>query len=113
MSIQVVHIFYDVFMGWSHASLREVMHESVGKARLERRELAVFINKGWTACKILAADDVLLYYRDTGTISFETIKELPMSFGGTALVFTKGLETHVTNVLKGKFKLKDKMKAAA
>ena len=99
------YVFYDVYMGWSHASLLDVMRESVKKDTLERGEVAVFINKAWTAVKILGPGNVMLYHR-TGSnknVAIETIRYLPTVFGGHRLAFAKNLEAHVIKAYETKF----------
>lgn len=103
-----VHVFYGVFMGWSHASLKEIMRNSAGKDRLEKGEVAVFLNKSWTACKILGPGDVLLYYRSNAPIPIEAIRYLPTVFGGSRLGFGKNLEAHVIKTFESRFGVQTK-----
>lgn len=101
----VVHAFFDVYMGWSHKSLAEILKKYAGKAELERGEVAVFINKGWTAAKILGPGGVILYYRSpTGAAAdVETIRYLPTMLGAPRLAFARNLEAQVIKTFEGKF----------
>jgi hypothetical protein len=78
---RIVHAFFDVSMSWSHASLRAALQENTKKSVLGTNEVAVFINRSWTACKILVATDALFYYRSKAPITIEALRYLPTIFG--------------------------------
>jgi hypothetical protein len=102
--VNAIHVFYDVYMGWNHSSLIEVMQQNAKKGQLEKGELAVFVNKGWTACKILCPGNVLLYFRPgRGFITPEAIRILPTFVGGGRLAFTRNLEAHLIKAHEAKF----------
>lgn len=94
MSIKCVHVFYDVFMGWSHSSLLEVMSNSAGKTSLDKEEVALFINKSWTGVKMLAPGNTLIYHR-APIITMDAIRMLPVRFGGKRLTLDPKLEEHL------------------
>lgn len=99
-----VHVFYDVYMGWGHESLREIMHENAKKQDLDKGEVAVFLNRSWTACKILCPGNALLYYRSqSGAISIETLRCLPTLIGASRLGFKGNLESNVIKAFESKF----------
>lgn len=100
--ISVAHIFYDINMNFSHQSLLEIFSEATNKDLLQPGEAAIFVNTAWTAVKILAADDVLLYHRDNEGLSVDAIKNLPRYFGGSQLQLTKTLESRLEKTLKKK-----------
>lgn len=102
MTPSVVHVFYEVFMGYSHSSLVDMMRENTKKAALERGEVAVFVNKSWTACKILCPGNVLLYYRSSIPMSVETLRYLPTMVGGSKLNFARNLEAHLIKANEAK-----------
>jgi hypothetical protein len=89
---QVVHVFYDVYLGFSYDSLTEVMRRSAKKARLTGGEAAVFLNKAWTACKILYPDGLLLYFRPGREITVEEIRSLPNRIASGRFKFSGALE---------------------
>lgn len=98
----VVHVFYDVYMGYSHGSLRAIMQESAKKHELAKNEVAVFLNKSWTACKILVNSDALFYYKSKAPLTVETIRFLPTMFGGSRLSFQGKVESHVIKAFESK-----------
>jgi len=103
---RAVHLFKDVFMGWSHESLNALLKEKTGKTQLASGEVAVFINKACTACKILApGNNAFIYYRAKGgqTISAEAIRYLPALFGGARLMFGGSIETQVIKHLEARY----------
>lgn len=104
MTVGVAHVFYDVYMGWSHKSLAEVMRNTSGVDELSRGECAVFLNKSWTACKILAPGNILLYYRAPfgAAITKDQIRALPAAFGGGRLGFKGSLENNVLKAFEAK-----------
>jgi hypothetical protein len=103
----IVHLFYDVFMGWGHASLTEMMANATGKAALERGEVAVFLNRSWTACKILAPGNVMLYFRSQGQpITAQMLKTLPTVLGSPRFGFSKNLEANFLKAFEERFKVK-------
>ncbi len=96
MTVQVAHVFYDVFMGNSHKGLKSMLSKAIQKTDLPRDEVAIFINRSFTGVKVLAQGRVLIYHKpEGGFISVEAIKALPMKFGGPRLVFTKNLEANL------------------
>jgi hypothetical protein len=105
VSTGVAHVLYDVYMGWSHKSLSEVMQRTSGIDELGKGECAVFLNKSWTACKILASGNVLLYYRSPygAPITKEQLRALPAAFSGPRLGFKTNLENAVMKAFEQKF----------
>ena len=92
--VEAIHILYDIYMGWSHRTLFQILHANTGRNDLKRGELAIFMNRSWTACKILAPDGNMLYWRSpNGTqITIDQLKALPTSFGGTRFSLKGNLE---------------------
>lgn len=108
MSATVINVFYDVYLGFSHQSLTEVMKETIDRTHLEPGEVAVFINKAWSGCKILCPSGVLLYFRGygPGAVTSDVIKRIPTVVSGPELRMTKSIGGNVdatlNTILRGK-----------
>jgi hypothetical protein len=77
--MKVMHIFFDTHLGRGHAGLMKLL-----KAKKLEAGFAVFINKKWSALKMLTPSNVLLHYKspsDARTIDPDTIKYLPSCIG--------------------------------
>lgn len=104
---KVVNILYDVYMGWSHRTLMQLLQANFGVNQIKRGELAVFMNRTWTACKIMAPDNTMLYWRSTnGTqITLDQLKSLPSRFGSGRFTMDGKIETgalkRYQNLLQG------------
>lgn len=104
MSKNIMHVFYDSYMGWSHGSLTEIMKKKTGQQELGRGEVAIFINKAWSAVKVLAPGNIILYYRtNSKAVTIETIKFLPSALGGSRLTFERGLEANMLKAFEKRF----------
>lgn len=111
MNTKIVHVFYDVYLGFSYNSLREVMFNSAKKATLAHGEAAVFLNKAWTGCKILYPDGLMLYYRPGTVIAPEQIRSLPGRIGKGRYTFAGSSEASLVRTSEAKFeKLSKKLK---
>lgn len=93
----VIHVFHDVYMGYQFGGLTELLKQKTDRETLNKGELAVFINKKWTACKILAPNNVLVYHRepDGQYLTIEDIKRIPTAIAGKILTFGGATETHM------------------
>jgi hypothetical protein len=93
MTISAVHLFYDVYMGFSHATLNTLLLDAK-EGPMKRNEIAVFVNESFSAVKLLTSDNTLLYYRAVGPgiITPEVIRYLPTQLGGEKLQFSRNLE---------------------
>lgn len=106
--IGIVHIFYDVHMGTSHRGLKTLMNVKLKTDDLIEGEIVLFINAGWTAAKLLAPGNTLLYHRTThGKLTLDAIRELPMAFGGESLK----LSSELASALLKKFNTQQKKAA--
>lgn len=107
MTCQAMHVIYDIYMGWSHRTLMQILQANTGVNELKRGELAVFMNRSWTACKIMAPGGAMLYWRSPGgvSINLDQLKALPTAFGGSRFSFKGNLEAgalkRLNNILQG------------
>lgn len=101
----VVHVFYDIPMSWSHASLTSELQRSAKIDELDRFYVALFINCAWNAFKLLGANNTFLYHRSPtgGAVSVETIRRCAAKFGGPRLTFSKNLESHLIKAYETAF----------
>lgn len=83
----IIHVFTEVHMGLSHGGLSEIVKRKTGRERIKAGEFAVFVNKGWTACKVLTEGTILYHREPAGRITVEDIKRLPTVFGGQRFGF--------------------------
>lgn len=87
--MNIMHVFHEVHLGLSHGGLGEILKQKTGRETLKDGEMAIFMNKKWTGCKILAPGGVLLYCRqmDGSFLSPDEIRRIPTLFGGKLLTF--------------------------
>lgn len=99
---KVLHLLYDVYMGWGHSTLIQILQANTGKGNLGRGELAVFMNRKWTACKILGPNNTMLYWRSPNgaSISIDQLKSLPTNFGGSRFTLAGNLENNALKRLQ-------------
>lgn len=97
MTPKIMLAFYDVHMGASHASLGLLLEKKTKWPTPKRGECAVFVNKKWTAAKILTGQGSILYWRSpSGTaISMEELRYLPTHLGGAKFSFDGSLESRM------------------
>jgi hypothetical protein len=108
---QVIHVFTDVFMGLSHAGLSEILKRKTGRERTKSGEFAVFVNRGWTACKVFTEGTILYYREPNGYITVEDIKRLPAAFGGKRFGFAGNGENTLLKAFVKKFGEQKRLKA--
>lgn len=103
--MSVIHVFSEVYMGLSHGGLTELLKQKTGREELRPGQLAVFVNTGWTACKVLAPGNTLLYHREPsgGFITTEDIRRLPLVFGGKRIVMADAQESRLAKAFEAKF----------
>ena len=97
----VIHVFHDVHMGLGIQGLTQLLTDKTGK-ELKQGELAVFVNKKWGACKILAGS-ALLHHKPDEALTIEAIKKLPLVFGGKRLAFIGGADTKMHSAFEKYF----------
>ncbi len=96
---KVMHVFFEVSMSNGHPGLHGILKKS--RKTIQGSETALFINKDWTACKLLTAHDTLLHLRRprNAPINPETLKYLPHCIDGDDLNYEAALRT----VIKEKY----------
>lgn len=88
---RVMHVFFEVSMSNGHQGLHSILKKS--RKAIEGSETALFINKDWTACKLLTAHDTLLHLKRprNAPINPEALKYLPHCIDGDELNYTAAL----------------------
>lgn len=104
MTVSVVHVFYEINMALNHTSLMEIMTFNTKKEKLGKGEIAIFMNAGWTACKLLTTQSLLYYRSRKGIVSVEAIRYLPVAYGGPRLIFSKNLEANLIKAFEAQNK---------
>jgi len=101
----IVHVFFEVHMGAGHAKLQEILETKVKKG-LAAGEYAAFINRSWTATKVLGTNGLMLYWRspDGRAMQPETLRMLPTILGGQRFGFGGNHETRLINEYEKHFK---------
>ena len=81
--MKIIKVYYDTHMSLSHAGLKKI----IGKDQLKDNECAVFINRAWTAMKMLTPSNTILYRRqpDNRPIDPAAIKYFPSCISGKDL----------------------------
>lgn len=93
----IAHLFFEVHMAYSHDTLRSMVLKK-SKQGLADGETAIFINRKWTAVKLLTKNNTILYHRDMKNgINPETIRHLPSCVEGGELNYAKALATVLTS----------------
>ena len=105
MAAGIAHVFYDVYLGWSHRSLEALYVEKTGREKIPHGEVAVFLNASWTAVKVLAPGNVLLYYRSrTGApITKEQLRSIPTILGAPRFGFAGNAEAKLLKAFETRF----------
>lgn len=89
---RIAHIFFDTNMRNGHDGLQLIL----GRKKILAHETAIFVNKSWTAAKVLTNADILLHVKRPGGINPAAIKHLPNCIEGQDLNYAKALEAAVT-----------------
>jgi hypothetical protein len=95
MTVKLVNVFFGVSMSNGHKGL----NERILKAGKDLDAgMSVFINKKWTALKVITPDDTILHYKSPSNRPIEpgVIKYLPRTFNGSRLNYNKALEMTLT-----------------
>jgi hypothetical protein len=103
--MRLIHAFTDISMSNGHDGLAEILRKRAKIAKLTDG-CAVFINRSWTAMKLLVPGDTLLHLRrpKNRPIDPAIIKYLPACIEGAELNYGKALETMLVkdyNVKRG------------
>lgn len=91
--MEIIQVFFDVHMSYAHDGLAAILEKQTGSRALPDGQSAVFINKAWTALKMLTPSGVMLYLRRPPhkPINPEAIKYLPHCVSGRELDYKKAL----------------------
>lgn len=90
---KLISVFFNTSMSNGHNGLYKIAKDDAEKG------YCVFVNRNWTALKMITPNNVLLHYKakkSTDRINMETIKFLPYCVSGTELNYSKALEAAVT-----------------
>ena len=99
---KVAHVFFEISMANGHTGLIEILKKRAKIVKLNEGETAIFINKKWSALKLLTSEDILLHLRRPANkpILPESIKYLPACVQGSELNYSVALK----KTLEDKFK---------
>lgn len=99
--MKLIKLYFDVNMSRGHNGLGEML----GRTRLSHGECAVFVNKRWTALKMMTPDNVVLHLKMDGNdrINPDTIRYLPYCVEGNEIKYQKALKSTVTSQYKKRF----------
>lgn len=89
---KLINVFFNVSMSNGHPGLYKMAKSDAETG------YCVFVNKQWTALKMITPANVLLHYKTKSVshrINMETIKYLPGCVNGGELDYTKALEAWV------------------
>jgi len=92
--MKIASIYFDVTMSRGHKGLREIHRKN-----LTEDECAIFINKRWTALKMLTPQNVILHLKQPQNrpIVPDAIKFLPHCVSGGELDYSKALSASINN----------------
>lgn len=80
------HIFLDVHMSISHQRMKAALADS--KLTLSKGDTAIFINKSWTAAKIMTARRAYIYVREDLPFNVDQLITFPRFVGAKSLNLT-------------------------
>ena len=95
----IAYLHFDVPMYFGHTGLTAML-----KKPLMTKECAIFINKDWTALKLLTAQDIVIHLRRPRNkpINPNSIKFIPLCVNGNALDYPKALKAAIKEQIKKK-----------
>lgn len=102
MNVSAVHLFYDTYMGWGHETLKTIVSKQA-KRKLQKGEVAIFLNKKWTGIKVLAPNGALIYMRSATPFTVEVVRYLPTAFGSGRITFSSNLENTLVKSFEDRF----------
>lgn len=102
--MKLMHIFFDISMSNGHNGLEKIL----SRKKVSRDEYVVFINKNWTALKMITPGDVVLHLKCKHRIEPKAIKYLPHCVNGSDLDYPQALEQALLKDYGKKFKFEEK-----
>ncbi len=87
----IAHVFFETDMRNGHDGLTK----RLGKIILKPGETAIFINRKWTALKLLTPEYVVLHLRPKHGLNPAAIKYLPACIEGKELNYQRALESAI------------------
>lgn len=95
--MKIGYLFFDTHMSASHKTLRARI-----KKDLLENECAIFVNKKWSAVKMLTSANTILYHRrpNNERLEPETIKFLPNCVNGSNLDYDAALKSAILSKYK-------------
>lgn len=100
--MRIARVYFDVDLRCSFQGLRKFLtKEKIDPISLGKGNLIIFMNRRATSFKMLAGNDYLVYYNNSGRrIPLDAIQYLPTYFDGTSLEFNKAMEKSVRDKLR-------------
>lgn len=81
------HVYTGIHMGIAHRAMQEALDDD-GHV-LKHGDAAIFINKNWTAAKIMTNRRAFIYVRETRAFTVSELLSFPRLVGGARLVLTQ------------------------
>lgn len=91
----VMHIYPNVSMSNGHDGLKAIAKKyKLDVSDLKVGQFALFINNAFTACKLYAANNVLLHYKHPKNhcLNYKALKLLPEFYDGQDIGYTRALK---------------------
>lgn len=92
----IMHVLPNVSMSNGHDGLAQVAKKTlkVDVRSLPIGEFALFINRGFTACKLYAANNIVLHYKHPKGhhLNYKALKLIPQFYNGQNIGYTKALD---------------------
>lgn len=95
MSNKVMYVIPHVDMRNSHLGLMEIAKKNkVSSSAIKPGEFILFINNPFNACKLLAANDVVIYYKHPKghRLNYKALQLLPHFFDGQDIGYSSALK---------------------
>lgn len=90
--MKLAHLFFEVNMSNSHNGLSAILKKQTKVKAPAAGECAIFINRAWTAVKLLTADGTILHQKPKHGVNPKTLPYLPQCVEGKELNYQRALE---------------------
>lgn len=88
--MKALAIFPDTYMGYGNETLRDIASRKI-KRDLVDGECCIFVSRSKKACKILCANNTVIYRRNDEELTNGTIMDTPRICGGQVLKLGQSL----------------------
>ena len=103
---RVLHFIFDVSMSNGHHGLKLLAQkEKINVDTLMPGQFVLFLNKAFTACKLFAANNVVLHYKTphNRALNVHALKLLPHFYDGTDIGYDRALKQVLVSMFRQRY----------